>query len=40
MEMKYVYCEVGIQVLNITETTIRFCIVHQLFNNVMTRGTS
>ena len=40
MEMKYVYCEVGIQVQNIIQMYVRFCIVQHLFNYIMTRGSS
>jgi hypothetical protein len=40
MEMKYVYCEVGIQILNVIKIDVLFCIVQQLFSYVMTRGTS
>jgi len=40
MEMKYVYCEVGIQILNVIQMDVLFCIVQQVFSYVMTRGTS
>jgi len=40
MEMKYVYCEEEIQVLSIIQINVRCCVVQQLFNYVMTRGTS
>lgn len=40
MEMKYVYCEVGIRVLNVIEMNVSFGIVQQFFSYVMMRGTS
>jgi len=40
METKYVYCEVGIQVQNVIQMNVRFCMYQQLFNYVMMPGTS